>query len=97
MVNIRAMHKLEEHVKGKVLLGKLPVIDDFLDELVNKEIAGAQGGSGDDVEDAAELAEDTDDELVQVVRDLARRRRLLVCSTIDETMYLHEFVFGERI
>lgn len=63
MVNVRAMHKLEQAIHSKVLLGNIPKLDDFLDELVNEEI-DTEGKSGDDVADPEEVAdaESSDDE-----------------------------------
>lgn len=56
-VNVRAMKRLENAISGKVLLGNIPKIDDFLDTLVNKAIENCPGG-GDDVEDPEELGGD---------------------------------------
>lgn len=36
MVNARAMHRLEQAVSRTVMLGTIPKLDDFLDELVSK-------------------------------------------------------------
>lgn len=61
MVNIRAMHKLEQAVSKKVLLGHIPKIDDFLDQLVNDAIENSRNG-GDDVEEPDECADDSSDD-----------------------------------
>lgn len=70
MVNVRAMHKLEKTVDRKVLLGNIPKLDDFLDQLVNDEI-DVVGGDGDDVPEAEELEleVDSDDDEYDVVDD----------------------------
>ena len=66
LVNVRAMHKLEQKVDRKILLGHLPKLDDFLEELVNDAISGVDGG-GDDVGEAEELEEDSsDDEMYEL-------------------------------
>ncbi|KAL1510798.1 hypothetical protein AB1Y20_007083 [Prymnesium parvum] len=62
IVNVRAMHRLEKSIAtNKLLLGNLPKLDDFLDELVNTAIHTTEGG-GDDVPDAEGSEEDSDDD-----------------------------------
>lgn len=69
-VNVRAMHRLEESVDRKVLLGNIPRLDDFLDALVNEAIEHT-ANAGDDVPDAEELEEDSsDDEDYDVVGEV---------------------------
>ena len=67
MVNIRAMQRLEGAIAGKVHLGNLPKLDDFLDSLVEDAIEKA-GATGDDVDAPEELeANSSDDEDLDVV------------------------------
>ena len=69
MVNIRAMNKLEQSVERKLILGHMPKLDDFLNDLVQEAIDSVEGG-GDDVGEAVELEEDSsDDEQYDVVCD----------------------------
>jgi len=70
MVNIRAMYKLEQGLKSKVLLGNIPKLDDFLDLMVNDAIDQAEGGVDvAEPEDLPENAESEDDEQYNVVED----------------------------
>lgn len=62
MVNIRAMHKLEMAISGKVHQANIPKLDDFLDELVNNIIDKSGGHSGDDTEDPEPAPESDDDD-----------------------------------
>lgn len=56
-VNVRAMNRLEKSISGKILLGNVPKIDDYLDQMVNEAIASSPGG-GDDVEDPEAMEDD---------------------------------------
>ena len=68
IINVRAMHRLEKNVKQVVLLGNIPKLEDFLDELVNE--AMQTGGEGDDVADVVvDWDESSDDEDFDVVAE----------------------------
>lgn len=71
MVNIRAMHKLEKSLSGKVLAGNIPKLDDFLDSMVNQLIDESGGLSGDDTEVTQEPEDEgsDDDEQYDVVSE----------------------------
>lgn len=70
IVNTRAMHRLEQTVDGKVLLGNIPKLDDFLDDLVNDAITRTTGAADDDVDDVTTLEDDSSgDEDYDVVAD----------------------------
>lgn len=68
MINTRAMIKLNDSVKEKVLLGNIPKLDDVLEEFIQDAINNTDNG-GDDVADPEEAADDLeeDDEDLDVV------------------------------
>lgn len=71
-VNVRAMNKLNKNINGKVLLGGIPKLDDYLDSLVQEAIDNSSNG-GDDVADADinddNHAESSDDEAYDVLAE----------------------------
>lgn len=71
IVNIRAMHRLNKSINRKVLLGNLPKMDDFLDELVENAIedAGVDGDDVDEVSVAGDEDSSDDDEEFDVVAE----------------------------
>lgn len=61
IVNIRAVHKLGKAVKGKIIPGNVPKLDDILDEFVN-EVMERVGTNGDDVAEAEDADDDESDD-----------------------------------